>query len=399
MKKILLLGAMQMHIPLIKRAKQRGIYVITCDYIPENEGHKYADEAYYESTTDNDAVKRLAISLNVDAILTFNSDPAALTAASVAAKLGLPNSNVDAVRIMSEKDLFRTYLYKNGFNTPNFGSYENFSDLQQNIDAFTFPVILKPVDSSGSKGVTIVQSKKTLDTDFAIALTYSRCKRIIVEEFIQTKGPQIHGDAFIRDGMIDFIYLGDHHFDREINNLVPYSTTFPSQHMPTDIQLVEREVQRFITEVGFKQGGINIEARISLDDGKVYLIEIGPRNGGNFTPIIIEYATGYNFIDAALNAALGMNNTVQDVNKKGYFAYLVLHSDREGILKSINISKELEAYVLEKHIYLHVGDIVKSFRGANAAIGVLLVQFPSLSEMNRVVDDFTSFYSICLLDE
>lgn len=91
-KKLLLLGAMQMHLPIIKRAKERGIYVITCDFIRENEGHKYADEAYYDSTTDLNAVLSLAKKCDVDGIMTFNSDPAALTAAYVADKLRLSGS-------------------------------------------------------------------------------------------------------------------------------------------------------------------------------------------------------------------------------------------------------------------------------------------------------------------
>ena len=74
MKKILVLGAMMMHVPLLMRAKERGLYVLTCDYLPTNIGHSYADEAYYDSTTDVEAVFLLAQKTHVDAVLTFNSD-------------------------------------------------------------------------------------------------------------------------------------------------------------------------------------------------------------------------------------------------------------------------------------------------------------------------------------
>ena len=105
MKKLLILGAMEMHVPLIKRAKEMGNYVITVDYIPENPGHKLADEAYYDSTTDLDAVLKLSKKLNIDGIMTYNSDPAAPTAAYVAEKLGLPGNPYQSVKIMSEKNL------------------------------------------------------------------------------------------------------------------------------------------------------------------------------------------------------------------------------------------------------------------------------------------------------
>ena len=140
MKKLLLLGAMQMHIPIIKRAKEKGIYVITCDYIPENEGHKYADECFFDSTTDINAVYNIAKRCNVEGIMTFNSDPAAISAAYIAEQLRLPGSGYNAVKIMSEKDLFRKFLSENGFNVPYFSQYTeveallNFKELKQYIE-------------------------------------------------------------------------------------------------------------------------------------------------------------------------------------------------------------------------------------------------------------------------
>lgn len=396
MKKILILAAMQMHIPLIRKAKERGLYVLTCDYIPENEGHAYADEKYFESTTDMPAVLSLAKNKKVDAILTFNSDPAAPTAAYVAEKLGLPNSGYEAVKIMSEKDLFREFLFNHNFNVPKFDVFTHWDDLESNIPQFSFPILIKPVDSSGSKGVAVIEDSSTLKEYFEYAMNISRCKRVIVEEFIEPLGPQLHGDGFVADGELKFIYLGDHHFNASINNLVPYSTTFPSEHSEPDIQDITNEVQRFISLVGFKQGGINIEARISKKDRKIYLIEVGARNGGNFTPIIIQYASGFNFIDAALDAALGMPYKEQGPEMNGYFAYLILHSVSDGILTDYFIHPILEDKIIEKYIYVQPGKKVFSFKGANAAVGVLLLKFSSNEMMQDIVANFSDYYKVIL---
>ena len=113
MKKLLILGAMEMHLPLIKRAQELGFYVITCDYILEAPGHKIANECHFDSTTDLEAVLKLAQDLQIDAIMTYNSDPAAPTAAFVAEKLQLPGNPYLAVKTMSEKDLFRNFLQNN----------------------------------------------------------------------------------------------------------------------------------------------------------------------------------------------------------------------------------------------------------------------------------------------
>lgn len=398
MKKILILGAMPMHIPIIKRARERGFYVLTCDYIPENEGHKFADEPHFDSTTDLEAVLKVATDAKINGILTFNSDPAALTAAWVAEKIGLPSSGLEAVRIMSEKDQFRRFLLDHNFNVPFFKTYSSFAEVTRDSSKFNFPLIVKPVDSSGSKGVNKVDDITKLQNAFNQALELSRNKRVIIEEYIEPQGHQLHGDGFVIDNEVVFTYLGDHHYNAELNGLVPFSTTFPTAHSDDVVTEVEQEVKRFIRLVGFKQGGINIEARVSKRNGKIYLIEVGPRNGGNFTPIVIQYASKFNFIDSTLDVFTGEDKYINkfDYKKDGYFAYLILHSDKEGILKSISINDSLNDYILERHIYLKPGDKVRSFRGANAAVGVLIVKFPNREVMDSIVNNFKNYYTINL---
>lgn len=394
-KRLLILGAMAMHVPIIKRAKERGIYVITCDYIPENIGHKYADEAYFDSTTDLDAVLNLAKRCEVDGVMTYNSDPAALTAAYVSEKLGLPGNSFESVKIMSEKDLFRKFLAEHGFNTPRFGQYSNFKSLEQDLDRFTFPVMVKPVDSSGSKGVNIANSRSDVERLFNYAMEFTRCKRVIVEEYIIANGAQLHGDAFVENGVLSFSYLGDHHFNSKINNLVPISTTFPSLHSDEIVVQVERTVQDFIDKVGFKQGGINIEARVS-GDNQIYLIEVGPRNGGNFTPAVIGYASGFNFIDSCLDIALSVNSTAPLICKKGFFAYMIIHSEHSGILDRVEISCDLQSKILERHDYVNVGGRVNSFTGAGAAIGVLILRFDSMEQMLDYTNRYEELFTVVL---
>ena len=398
MKKLLILGAMEMHVPLILRAKELGLYVITCDYIPENPGHKLADEAYYDSTTDLDAVLKLAERLKVDGIMTYNSDPAAPTAAYVAEKLRLPGNPYEAVKIMSEKNLFRDFLYKNGLNVPKFGNFSDSEDVVKHLSEFSFPVIIKPVDSSGSKGVTVVYDNEKVKEAVKSALSKSRCKKFIVEEYIEPIGRQLHGDGFIENGKVTFLYLGDHHFDSSINNLVPYSTTYPTEHSKEVVDECRNQIQQFISKVGFKNGGFNVELRVSKKDGKAYIIDIGARNGGNFTPKVIEYGSGFNFMDRAIKVALGESLTEIKMTDKTYdfVSYLILHSPKDGVLKNCNLSEELEKRVLEKHIYVKPGDKIESFLGANAAIGVLIMHYESREVMNKIVEGFNKLYTISI---
>ena len=398
MKKLLILGAMEMHVSLIKRAKELGYYVITCDYIPENPGHKLADEAYFDSTTDLDAVLKLATRLKIDGIMTYNSDPAASTAAYVAEKLGLPGNSYQAVKTMSEKNLFREFLANNSLNVPRFASCTAQNKVQEKIDDFNFPVIVKPVDSSGSKCVTVVNEKHKLEKAIELALSKSRCKRCIIEEFIEPIGSQLHGDGFVENGKLIFLCLGDHHFDRTINNLVPYSTTFPTEHSKETVEECKEQIQKFISKVGFKNGGFNVELRVSKKDKKPYIIDIGARNGGNFTPKVIEYCTGFNFMDRALKASLSEPLVdIQKGNKVADFvSYLILHSPKDGILKNYTLSQEIQNRLIEKHIYIQNGEKVESFLGANAAIGVLILKYETREAMNKIVDNFEELYTVSI---
>lgn len=396
MNKLLILGAMEMHVPLILRAKDLGIYTITCDYLPENPGHKVADEAYFDSTTDLDAVLSLANRLKIDGIMTYNSDPAAPTAAYVAEKLGLFGNPYRAVKIMSEKNLFRKFLQENNLNAPKFITCSTAAEARNHISELEFPLIVKPVDSSGSKGVTVLHDEAGIESAVMLALSNSRCKKIILEEYIEPIGRQLHGDGFVENGKVTFLYLGDHHFDPSINNLVPYSTTYPTEHSEETVERCRGQIQSFISKVGFKNGGFNVELRVSKKDGKPYIIDIGARNGGNFTPKVIEYGTGFNFLDRALKVALGeplegvkMTDKISD-----FVSYLILHTSRRGVLNNCALSRTLKERVIEEHIYAKPGDAVEPFTGANTAIGVLIMKYESREVMNKIVDGFAGLYTL-----
>src|SRR5690625_4853615 len=180
MKKILLLGASAPQIPAIEKAKEKELYVITSDNIPNNPGHLMADEYHIVSTTDIPGVLALAKEKNIDYIMSYASDPGAPTASKVSEILSLPGNSYSSVQTLSEKHLFRKLLLENNISCPKFLSVskDDFSELEHKD--FDFPVIVKPVDSSGSKGVYKVDSRFDLNDKAQLAFEFSRQNRIIV---------------------------------------------------------------------------------------------------------------------------------------------------------------------------------------------------------------------------
>jgi biotin carboxylase len=397
-KRILLLGGSYFQVPSVLAAKKIGYHVITCDYVPENPGHQYADEYYNINTTDKELVLELAKRLKIDGIVAYASDPAAPTAAYVAEKLKLPGNPYQSVKILAEKDLYRDFLLQNGFNLPKSMGFETLADVLLEIDDFSFPVMVKPVDSSGSKGVRKISSDSGLVGAFEYAMSFSRAKRIVVEEYLVKKDPQIHGDAFVCRGKLCFCFLGDHHFNEKVNPFVPYSTTLPSVHSADIMNKIELELQRLIDLLDIKQGAFNIEVRIDEDD-RIFIMEVSPRNGGNLIPQLEQYATGFNMVNATVEAAMGNEICTDNICKEGFFAYYVLHSDRDGFLKEINISPDLTDNILEKHIFKKTGDSVISFQGSNTTIGILLLQFSSMDEMIEKIEGSAKYIQVLLESE
>ncbi|WP_201542673.1 ATP-grasp domain-containing protein [Psychrobacter faecalis] len=386
MKKILILGGSEFQTPLITAAKKKGLYVITCDYLPENPGHQLSDLYVNASTTDKEAVLQVAIENKIDAITTFSSDPAIPTIAYVAETLGLPGISSAAAESLSNKDAFRQLLHDTKLNTPDYFVVEQVT-LPEGLDK-NKRYIVKPVDSSGSKGVRL--SDGTVDNTIeciTYALSFSRSGKCIIEEYID--GPQIHGDAFLQDGnLIDF-YFGDHYFYTATNSFIPISTRWPATNAESFSSNIKQQIEALAAHIGYLNGPLNIEARLD-NRGNVYIIEAGARNGGNFVPIIQKKLTGFDYVTAVLRISLGETYNPIHLPNKGVGAYYIIHAEKSGTFNKVNIDSSIEPYLFKQTIFKKPGDLVEEYRGSHTTIGVLLFQFPSVklrdNFMNNIRD-------------
>lgn len=392
--KLLILGGTYFQIPAIQYAKKQGYYVITCDYLPNNPGHKYADEYHNVSTTDLDAVLSLSRKLEIDGVLCFASDPAAPTAAYVSEQLSLPGNPLSKIEVLGEKHLWRKFLQENGFNTPKAKSYTDINDLI--TDEWDFPVMVKPIDSSGSKGVTRVSDKSEFHKAFSYALEYSRAKRIIVEEFIERVGPQIGGDGFYGENKLEFICFGDQVVDVNVNPFVPCGMKFPSYIDSNKAEEIANEIERAIQLLGLKNLSFNLE--VMLDGkGRIFLMELGPRNGGNCIPEVIHNYTGVNMVGLAVEAALGSKVSIIPNYSDHVFAYYALHSDREGIYEAYEVTTEFKGNITGSYIFKEVGDSISSFQGSNSTIGILLLEFNCQEDLLCFFEDPTAYIRLNIL--
>lgn len=388
MEKILLLGGSAQQVPAIQCAKELGHYTVLCDYLEDNPGQCYADKFYCISTTDKQAVLEVAKKEKIDGIVAYASDPAAPTAAYVAEKLGLPTNPYESVEILTNKDQYREFLAEHGFCTPRAKGYASIDEAKRDIEQFKLPVIIKPVDSSGSKGVSKLANYDNLEEKIELALSFSRVKRFIIEEYVEMEGYQVAGDGFVVDGELVFRCFANDHFNyNAVNPFVPIAASFP-YHMPKRIHdKIHNEIQRLLNLLDMQMGAFNFDIRIDQEEN-VYLMEIGPRNGGNYIPQVIKYATGIDMVNYTIKAALGEDcSEIKMVEPEGYWSYYAVHSSQSGKLKEIWIDEKVKKdNIVETHLKYSVGDEIPAFTGANGSLGILIMRFDSMNQMLHMMD-------------
>lgn len=399
MKKLMLLGGLRYLIPVIEEAHKLGIYVITADYLPNNIAHKYSDEYCNVSIIDKDAVLEAARALQIDGILSHAVDPGVTAAAYVAEKMGLPfQCSFEVACILQDKSLFRKFLAEHGFNCPKAKGYTNVEDALEDVDFFNWPVIVKPVDSAGSKGVTKVSDKADLKSAVETALSASISKNFIIEDFLDKVGAQSSADIFTVDGKLVYPAYSDQLFDKNAANpYTPAIEIWPASMEQKFQDDLTAQLQRLFSLLDVKSGIYNVESRV-CSDGKAYIMEVSPRGGGNRIAELQDMATGQSLIANEIKKALGMPmDNITAPQYDGVWCNYILHSSEEGALVSIEIDPEFKSkYVRDVGLIVKPGDHITPFKGANNSLGTLFLRFKTREELDAAICNPDSWVHIKL---
>lgn len=381
----MLLGGIRYLLPAIEAAHEHGYHVITVDYLPDNIAHQYSDEYHDVSILDKEAVLKLAKVLQIDGILSYAVDPGVATAAYVAEQMELPfTCSYESACIMQDKSKFRQFLSEYGFNVPKAKGYTSADEALQDVEFFNWPVIVKPVDSAGSKGVTRVNDPKDLESAIVYALEESHNGHFIVEDFLELQGYQSSADCFSVDGELVYADYSDQLFDKEAENpYTPAIEIWPAS-MPQEHQdYLTSEIQRLLKLLNCGTGLYNIESRV-CKNGKPYIMEVSPRAGGNRIAELQRISTGIDLIEAEVCKAVG--DEIKPISMPYYdgcYVNYIVHSNQDGIFEEAIIDEDFrKKHVIEVEIRVKQGDLVETFKGANNAIGTLFLHFDTREELD-----------------
>jgi biotin carboxylase len=395
-KKLMLLGGLRYLLPVIKAAHEQGYYVITADYLPDNIAHKYSDEYCNVSIVDKDAVLEVAQRLKINGIMSFACDPGVVAASYVQNKMGLPSFGpFESVEILQNKDKFRAFLTEHGFNVPKAKGYNAKSDALADINSFDYPVIVKPTDSAGSKGVTRVDNPEQLEPALDYAFGHSIKGNIIIEDFIVKKGCSSDTDSYSENGKLKFVSFCAQRFDANATNpYTPAAYSWPSTFTAEEEAYLTSEIQRLITLLGMNTSVYNIEVRVA-PNGKPYIMELTPRGGGNRLCEMLRYATGVDMITAITRAMVGDDpGVIEQRPYNGHWAEIILHADESGIFQSLDINSSLPAEIVECDLWVKPDDMVEGFESANNAIGTLVLKFQSAEELEKYIANQSAWLKV-----
>lgn len=305
--KLAIIGASYLQLPLVVKAKQMGLYTICFAWAEGAVCKQVCDKFYPISIVEKEKILEICKKEKIDGICTIASDVAAPTVAYVAQKLDLVGNSYDTAIKANNKGLMRDALNNDKISCPKYAYVHNIEELNQynwikeHITTHQ-PLIVKPSDRSGSLGVMKVQSFPELQEAIYKALDYSFCHEAIVEEFVEG-----------REISVEFISYKGKHYPLQITDKV--TTGAPhfvelEHHQPADFSQEMYEkiyslTKLALTALGITNGASHSEYRIT-EDGKIYVIEIGARMGGDFIGShLVQLSTGYDFLRGVIEVALG----------------------------------------------------------------------------------------------
>ena len=405
--KILILGGGFQQLPAIRKAHELGLTVLLVDYLPDAPGRREADQSFLISTRDKEKILELARKEDVSGILAFASDPAEETAAYVAEKMGLPGGMYAAAGILGNKRKFREFLAMHRIPAPrHFPMDYPESDLP-------YPVVVKPLDSSGSKGVTILRSYDAgrLLQAYQAAVSCSLSGQAMVEECISYGYRHlIGGDVIVRDGEAVLYGLMDC-IREEGKNLVPCGKIYPCGAGEEVKGRIARIMQTVIHKLSITDAEMNVEFIVGKD-GEVYPIEIALRCGGNGIPQLLSDATGIDWIREEVQRTLRRTNS-QNANSlkdsmftgkfvpadlHGIYATYNLHANQPGMYAGYELHPELSGHLYREEIFRRKGEAVGTYENASGIIGILYFHFASRAEAETYLYDMSWYLQVHVMN-
>lgn len=372
MKKLMIMGAGIYQVPLLKKAKEMGIYTIAVSIPGNYPGFEVADQVCYENTVDYEKVLEIAKREKIDGIVTAGTDVAVITIGRVCDEMGLSGLSFEAAKIASNKILMKKKYEEYGVRTARFRELSFEDDMYEKVKELNFPLIFKAIDSSGSRGIIRVNALEEFEAARSVVKSITRNQSFIIEEFVE--GEEFGAQAFVYHGEVKFILPhGDYVFQGDTG--VPVGHFAPYNLDETVIDDMKVQLTNAVRAMGLDNCAIN--ADFILKDNQTYVLELGGRSGATCLAELVSIYYGYDYYERLILAALGEEVEFPQTQAVPN-ASMLLRSDRDGVITSIENRNQPDDDIYEIQFDYKVGDPVKKFHVGPHRIGHVVTKGDTL---------------------
>jgi biotin carboxylase len=351
MDKILFIGAGLYQLPGIIKAKEMGLAVIAVDGDINAPGFKLADMPLVIDVKDIERCIKIARDHQVDGVMTIASDIAVPTVAAVAEKLKLPGISSEVAEIATNKALMRKRFAEKGLPSPKFRTSTNLQEVRNSIQILGLPVVIKPIDNAGSRGVSKISSIMEIEKAFLHAFENSRKGEVIIEEFMEGIECTIEGMTY--EDKTEILAISQKK-KPEGHYRVATDLTYPPDFPFEIINEIEKVTKLAISAIGINMGPTHSEVIVTTDGPK--LVEVAARGGGFdvFTKVV-PIVSGVDTIGETIKMSLGINPDITPKHSRS--VVLRFFAPPSGTLKGIEgIDEAKSVKDAEFGFYKEIGD-------------------------------------------
>ena len=385
MDKIMILGASVYQVPLIRTAKRMGLYTIVASIPGAYPGFLIADKVYHINTTDKESILRVCKEEKVSGICTSGTDVAVATIGYVNEQMGLAGISEAAAEKACNKYSMKRAFSEGGVSASAFIKADSMEEAYKAAEDIGYPVVVKCVDSSGSRGINVVKNKNELEQAYKQAIEYSRKDYVLVEE-------KLNGYEIGVDGIVD---------NGEVKLIAPHQKdtyTFKSVTMPAGhsfpyycTEAVRNEIDKQIT-LAVKALGLNncaFNSDVFVDGEKVHVIEMGGRAGATGIPELISIYYGFDFYETMIENALGRMPDIEFKSEKRPCMSKLLMSPIDGVITHIDNDKIEKIRSSNNEVVLDykVGQTVEQMHNGTTRIGHLIAMTDDENKVNELMSE------------
>lgn len=379
----MILGAGTYQVPLIRTARQMGLYTIVVSIPGDYQGFALADKIYELDTRDKEAILAAASKEQIRGICTSGTDVAVSTIGYVCEKMGLTGIPQRAASILTDKALMKEAFLKGGVSAAQGMRVYSEQEALAEAERLGYPVVIKRVDSSGSRGITVVEDAAHVAEAYRYAAERSSREYVVVETFL--KGTEIGVDGFVQDGQLVFLAPHAKFVYKGKNTTIPVGHAFPYHCSERVYEEIGRQMQAAVTASGADSCSVN--ADVFVDGEKVSIIEMGGRTGATCIPELISMHYGFDFYEKMIRSALGEEAEFHCTGGQPCMAKLLL-SPVGGRITSIDMDgiEEIRHRGVQVALDFPAGHKVFAMSDGTDRIGHVIAPVSDERELDDLVD-------------